>query len=153
MFGIVSRVPMGAHVGLVLGNRLDGGPVAVDMTEKQVLVPGPDHPITINPAGSTVTVRWGDRVVAKTDDALVLRESTYRPVHYLPLDAVDAAVLAPSAHRTYCPYKGDASYYSLVDGDESSDNVVWTYLAPYDAVSEIAGRVAFYQDRVEISAD
>jgi uncharacterized protein (DUF427 family) len=122
------------------------------VTEKQVLVPGPDHPITITPADTTVTVRWAGRVIAKTDDALVLQESTYRPVYYLPLDSVDADVLAPSADRTYCPYKGDASYYSLADRDEVSDNALWTYVTPYDAVSEIAGRVAFYPDRVEITA-
>ena len=55
------------------------------MTEKQVLIPGPDHPITVTPSGQTVTVRFGDRIIAKTDQALVLQESTYRPVHYLPL--------------------------------------------------------------------
>ena len=123
------------------------------MTEKQVLVPGPDHPITVAPAGTTVTVRWAGRVIAKTDDALVLQESTYRPVFYVPLDAVDADVLRPSDHRTYCPYKGDASYYSLADGDQAAENAVWTYLTPYDAVSEIAGRVAFYPQHVEITAD
>src|SRR5215218_9810393 len=112
------------------------------MSEKQVLVPGPDHPITITPVDTTVTVTWADRVIAKTDDALVLRESTYRPVYYLPLDSVDAEVLRTASHATYCPFKGDASYYSLTDGDQVVANAVWTYLAPYDAVSEIAGRVA-----------
>jgi uncharacterized protein (DUF427 family) len=127
------------------------------MAEKTVLVPGPDHPITISPADTAVTVRWAGRVIAKTDDALVLQESTYRPVYYLPLDAVDADVLESSTHRTYCPYKGDASYYSLTDGDVDGDggrvaaDAVWTYLAPYDAVSEIAGRVAFYPQHVEIT--
>jgi uncharacterized protein (DUF427 family) len=121
------------------------------MTERQVLVPGPDHPITVAPAGTSVTVRWGDRVIAKTDDALVLRESTYRPVYYLPLDSVDGDVLRSSSHATYCPYKGDASYYSLVDGDHTVENAVWTYLAPYDAVSEIATRVAFYPQHVDIT--
>jgi uncharacterized protein (DUF427 family) len=122
------------------------------MAEKTVLVPGPDHPITISPADTTVTVRWAGRVIAKTDDALVLQESTYRPVYYLPLDAVDADVLESSTHRTYCPYKGDASYFSLADGDEVSENAVWTYLTPYDAVSAIAGRVAFYPNQVDITA-
>ena len=121
------------------------------MTEKKVLVPGPDHPITVSPATTTVTVRWGDRVIAKTDDALVLQESTYRPVYYLPLEAVDAEVLEPSTHQTYCPYKGDASYYSLTAAEQGSENAVWTYLAPYESVAEIAGRVAFYPDRVEIT--
>jgi len=122
------------------------------MTDKLVLIPGTDHPITISPAGTTVSVTFGDRVIAETDDALVLLESTYPPVYYLPLDAVDADVLTPSSHQTYCPFKGDASYYSLTDGDSASENAVWTYLAPYDAVSEIAGHVAFYPDRVEITA-
>jgi uncharacterized protein (DUF427 family) len=122
------------------------------MTEKKVLVPGPDHPISVTPVGTTVTVRWADRVIAKTDDALVLQESTYPPVYYLPLEAVTADVLTSSTHQTYCPYKGEASYYSLTDGDEVSENTVWTYLTPYDAVAEIAGRVAFYADRVDISA-
>ena len=123
------------------------------MTAKRVLVPGPDHPITIAPTDQTVTVTFGDRIIAKTDQAVVLRESTYRPVFYLPLDAVDADVLEPTSHTTYCPFKGDASYYSLVDGDDVAENAVWSYVSPYDAVSEIAGRVAFYPDRVEITAD
>jgi uncharacterized protein (DUF427 family) len=122
------------------------------MTEKKVLVPGPSHPITVTPADETVTVRFGDRVIAKTDQALVLRESSYPPVYYLPLEAVDADVLEPSSHQTYCPFKGDASYYSLVAGDTVAQNAVWAYVAPYDAVSEIAGHVAFYPDRVEITA-
>jgi len=121
------------------------------MTEKQVLIPGPDHPITVTPSGQTVTVRFGDRIIAKTDQALVLQESTYRPVHYLPLDAVDADVLEPTSHATYCRYKGDASYYSLADGETVAENAVWCYVSPYDAVSEIAGRVAFYPHLVEIT--
>ena len=123
------------------------------MSDKQVLVPGPDHPITISPAATTVTVTWADRVIAKSDDVLVLQESTYRPVYYLPLDAVDADVLTPTSHQTYCPYKGDASYHSLRDGEQVAENAVWTYLAPYDAVSAIAGRVAFYPHLVEITTD
>ena len=122
------------------------------MTDKQVLVPGPDHPITVTPSQQTVTITFGDRVIAKTDDALVLQESTYPAVHYLPLESVDADVLESSTHETYCPFKGDASYYSLRDADSYAENAVWTYRTPYDAVSEIAGHVAFYPDKVEISA-
>ena len=92
-------------------------------------------------------------MIAKSDDVLVLQESTYRPVYYLPLDAVDADVLTPTSHQTYCPYKGDASYHSLRDGEQVAENAVWTYLAPYDAVSAIAGRVAFYPHLVEITTD
>lgn len=122
------------------------------MTEKPVLIPGPDHPITIAPAETTVTVHFGDRLIASSDRALVLREASYAPVYYLPLDAVEPDVLAPTSHETYCPYKGDASYYSLHDGDALAENAVWAYVAPYDAVSSIAGHVAFYADRVTISA-
>ena len=122
------------------------------MTEKQVLVPGPDHPITVTPADTTVTVRLRGRTIAQTERALVLQEASYPPVYYLPLEAVDADVLEPSTHQTYCPFKGDASYYSLRDGDTVSTDAVWTYVTPYDAVSEIAGHVAFYPDRVEITA-
>ena len=121
------------------------------MSEKQVLVPGPDHPITVTSAEHTVTVHFGGRLIAKTDAALVLLESTYPPVYYLPVDAVDPDVLESSEHTTYCPFKGDASYYTLRDGDTSSMNAVWTYLEPYDAVSQIAGHVAFYQDRVDLT--
>jgi uncharacterized protein (DUF427 family) len=124
------------------------------MAEKRVLVPGPDHPITIAPADTTVTVRFHDRVIAKTDRALVLEESGHAPVYYLPLDDVDHAVLQPSSHQTYCPYKGDASYYTLRDRDTDpvavAENAVWSYVAPYDAVSEIAGHVAFYPDAVDV---
>jgi uncharacterized protein (DUF427 family) len=126
--------------------------VVTGMTDKLVLIPGADHPITITPADATVTVHLGQRLIAKTDHGLVLREAGYRPVYYLPLDDVDADVLEPTTHETYCPYKGDASYYSLRDGDTLAENAVWTYVAPYDAVSAIAGHVAFYPDRVTISA-
>jgi uncharacterized protein (DUF427 family) len=122
------------------------------MTEKQVLIPGPDHPITITRSDQTVTVTYDGGVIAKTDRALVLQESTYPPVYYFPLDAVDADVLRPTSHQTYCPYKGDASYYSLAAGEKVSENAVWSYATPYDAVSEIAGHVAFYPHQVEITA-
>ncbi len=122
------------------------------MSEKPVLVPGPDHPITITPATTEVSVRFGDRLIASTDRALVLREASYPPVYYLPLEDVEPDVLEATAHETYCPYKGDASYYSLADGDALAENAVWTYVTPFDAVSPIAGHVAFYPDRVTISA-
>jgi len=109
----------------------------------------------------------------------VLQEASYPAVHYLPLEDVDADVLRPSAHETYCPFKGDASYYSLADvrsdvlkpsdhttycpfkGDASYYSIatadgeltdaVWYYREPYPAVAAIAGHVAFYANRVDIS--
>ncbi len=122
------------------------------MSEKPVLVPGPDHPITVTPADTEVSVRFGDRLIASTDRALVLRQASYPPVYYLPLEDVEPDILEATAHATYCPYKGDASFFSLADGDAVAENAAWTYVAPYDAVSAIAGHVAFYPDRVTISA-
>jgi uncharacterized protein (DUF427 family) len=116
-------------------------------------IPGADHPITVTPSAARVVVRLGDTVLADTTASVELREAGYPPVHYLPPDALDPAVLRPAATTTYCPYKGEASYYTLaVDGDEAVD-AVWTYRAPYPAVEQIAGRLAFYPDKVDITVE
>lgn len=113
--------------------------------------PGADHPITVTPTGRRVTVRIGDTVLADTTGALTLQESTYPAVQYIPLADVEPGRLERTETHTYCPYKGEASYYSLVvpDADETTD-AVWTYENPYDAVAGIAGHVAFYPNRVDI---
>ncbi|MCW2795507.1 DUF427 domain-containing protein [Nocardioides sp.] len=120
------------------------------MSEKQVLIPDATHPITITPTQGRVVVTAGDRVLADSSDALTLRESTYPPVQYVPIGDVDPAVLQRTDHATYCPFKGDAGYYSVVLDGETLDNAVWTYDEPYDAVAEIAGHVAFYPHLVEV---
>ncbi len=116
---------------------------------KPVKVPGPDHPITIAPHPARVVVTAGGRVVADTRDALALREASYPPVLYLPRDDVDLTQLERSDHVTYCPYKGDAAYYGIPAAGERGRDAVWTYEAPYDAVSPIKDRLAFYPDRVD----
>ncbi|MFC4071006.1 DUF427 domain-containing protein [Actinoplanes subglobosus] len=113
---------------------------------KPRLQPGPDHPITITPTGSRVTVTVGGQVVADTADALTLQEASYPPVQYVPLADVDPALISPTDHRTYCPYKGDASYWSL----PGAENAVWGYQDPHDAVAAIKGHVAFYPDKAEV---
>ena len=123
------------------------------MTTRTRLEPGPDHPITIAPPGRHVVVRAGDQVIAETNRALTLNEANYGPVQYVPLGDIDAAVLRPTDHETYCPYKGDASYYTVTTPAGELENVIWTYEEPYEAVSEIAGHVAFYTDRVELSVE
>jgi uncharacterized protein (DUF427 family) len=122
-------------------------------TAKPILVPGPDHPITIerNPARVVVTV--GGRVIADTRSALTLREASYPPVQYIPRSDVDLSALRRTDHASYCPYKGDAAYYSIPAGGNCSVNAVWTYEAPYDAVAAIAGHLAFYPDRVDSIAE
>ncbi len=118
---------------------------------REMKTPGPDHPITVEKNPARVTVRVGDQVVADTTAALVLQESNYPAVQYIPLADVDPALIKPTDTSTYCPYKGDASYYSLVTGDGELTDVIWTYRAPYPAVAEIADHVAFYANKVEIT--
>ncbi len=117
-----------------------------------VLQPGPQHPITIEPAATRVTVKTGDTPVAETTAALALREAGYPTVYYVPLADV-RPVLQPSDSTTYCPYKGEASYYSIVTPEGELADVAWSYVTPYPAVSSIAGYVAFYANRVDVVAE
>jgi uncharacterized protein (DUF427 family) len=119
------------------------------MTERAKRVPGPDHPITIERNPARITVSVGGRVVADTREALTLREASYPPVQYIPRKDVDMSLLERTQHTTYCPYKGDASYYSIPSGGTKSVNAIWTYEAAFPAVSAINEYVAFYRDRVD----
>jgi len=119
------------------------------MTARPIKNPGPDHPISIEPNPSRVVVTVGGKVIADTCDALTLREASYPPVQYIPRRHVDMAALTRSDHTTYCPYKGDASYYSIPAGGGRSVNAVWTYEAPFEAMAQIKDHVAFYPDRVD----
>lgn len=121
------------------------------MTERPVLHPTAEHPITVTPTGARVTVRVNGELVADSTDAVTLQESTYPAVQYIPLSDVVAERLQHSNTCTYCPYKGEAAYYSVAAGDDVVDDALWTYPKPYPAVAEIAGRVAFYPDKAEIT--
>ena len=118
-----------------------------------IKVPDAGHPITIDTDTVQVVARVGNSVIAETKAALTLREAGHPAVYYIPVDDVVPGALRPSAAQSYCPYKGDASYYDIVlaDGTELAD-AVWTYRAPYQAVEAIAGHVAFYPDRVQVTA-
>jgi uncharacterized protein (DUF427 family) len=96
-----------------------------------------------------IVVTVAGRIIADTKAALTLRESTYPPVQYIPRKDVDMSLLERTTNFTYCPYKGDCSYYSIPAGGHRSTNAVWTYETPYDAVSAIKECVAFYPDRVD----
>jgi uncharacterized protein (DUF427 family) len=119
------------------------------MTTKTIKIPSADHPITIELNPKQVVVSVAGRVIAKTREALTLREASYPAVQYIPRKHVDMSLLEPTDHATYCPYKGDCPYYSIPIGGERSRNAVWTYEAPYAAVAEIKDHVAFYPDRVD----
>jgi uncharacterized protein (DUF427 family) len=123
------------------------------MTDRPVLEPTADHPITIEPTGKHVTVRVNGELVADTHGALTLQESTYPAVLYIPLDDVVAERLTPSDTETYCPFKGDASYYNVTAGDSTVDDAIWTYVKPYPAVAQIAGHVAFYPDKADVTVE
>ncbi|QRP45655.1 DUF427 domain-containing protein [Amycolatopsis sp. FDAARGOS 1241] len=120
------------------------------MSQAAQKIPGPDHPITVEPNAARVVVKLGDAVIADTTRAQVLREAGYPAVQYIPREDVDFSALARTEHHTYCPYKGDASYYSLPAVGSAGDNAVWTYEEPYDAVSPIKDHLAFYPNRVSI---
>jgi uncharacterized protein (DUF427 family) len=119
------------------------------MTDRTIKIPGPNHPITVEPNQGRVVVTLGGRVVADTGEALTLREAGYPPVQYIPRKDVDMAALARSATTTYCPYKGEAAYFSVPAGGDRSVDAIWTYEAPYDAVAEIKDHLAFYPDRID----
>ncbi len=119
------------------------------MAGKSMKIPGPDHPISITANPSRIVVTVHGKVVADTRDALTLREANYPAVQYIPRRDVDMTALTRSEHTTYCPYKGDASYYSIPAGGDRSLNAVWTYETPFEAMTQIKDYVAFYPDRID----
>jgi uncharacterized protein (DUF427 family) len=117
--------------------------------EKQIKIPGPDHPISIEANPSRVVVTVAGHVIADTQKALTIREASYPAVQYVPRSDVDMAALTRTEHTTYCPYKGAASYYSIPAGGDRSVNAVWSYESPFAAVNQIRDYVAFYPSRVD----
>lgn len=120
------------------------------MTDRKILIPDTNHPIGIEQSPSTVVVRKGALQIARTSSALTLSEASYPLVQYIPRVDVDMSQLERSEHTTYCPYKGEANYYSIPALGETGLNGVWTYEAPFEAVGGIAGHLAFYPDRVSV---
>ena len=119
------------------------------MTDRPVKIPGPNHPISIEPNPSRVVVKVGGKIIADTSSALTLREVSYPPAQYIPRRDVDMTALTRTEHTSYCPYKGDASYYSIPAGGDRSSNAVWTYETPFEAMAQIKDYLAFYPDRVD----
>jgi uncharacterized protein (DUF427 family) len=119
---------------------------------RPVMLPGPDHPITIEPTPGRVEARVHGRVIAETASALTLREADYPPVQYIPLADADAGALRRTDTTSYCPFKGEASYWSIVTEDAELTDAVWGYEHPHEAMAQLAGHVAFYPDRVEVTA-
>jgi uncharacterized protein (DUF427 family) len=116
----------------------------------EMKLPGPDHPITVAFNPKRIQVEYNGHVIADTRRALVLREATYPAVQYIPREDVDMDYMSPTDHHTYCPYKGEASYHTILMDGRFADNAVWSYEDPYPAMAEIKGHLAFYPNQVTI---
>lgn len=112
-------------------------------------LPGPDHPIAIEPHAERIRVRVGNIVVADTMRALALREASYPVVYYIPREDADMSLLTATDHSTHCPYKGDASYFTITVDGRDAVNAVWSYQQPYPAMAAIKDYLAFYPNRVD----
>jgi len=112
-------------------------------------LPGADHPITVTRNGKRVRVTFAGRIIADTENALTLKEASYKPALYVPRADADMSLLAPTNHHTHCPYKGDANYFTISVDGRSAENAVWSYEQPYPAMAEIKEYLAFYPDRVD----
>ncbi len=121
------------------------------MAQRAVHQPTAEHPITVTPTGRHVVVRVNGEVVAETDAALTLQESTYPAVQYVPLADVSPSVLTRTDTTTYCPYKGEANYYDVSAAGATVGDAIWTYEQPYPAVAQIAGHVAFYANKADVT--
>jgi uncharacterized protein (DUF427 family) len=106
----------------------------------------PEHRIALKVAAVRVRVTFQGEVVADTLSAIRLEEGSYPAVYYIPRQDVKMERLVRSSHHTYCPFKGEASYFSLKDGPE---NAVWSYEKPYDEMAALTELLAFYPDKVD----
>ena len=113
-------------------------------------LPGPDHPITITANPKRVRVVADGVVIADTTHALTLKEASYPAVQYVPRADTKMELLKKTDRTTHCPYKGDASYFTILANGKPIENAIWTYEAPFPAMAEISGHLAFYPDRVKI---
>jgi uncharacterized protein (DUF427 family) len=119
------------------------------MNTRPEKIPGPDHPISISGNERRVVIKVAGQLIADTRAALRLQEASYPAVLYIPRADVDMSKLQRTEHTTYCPYKGDCSYFSIPSGGARSVNAVWSYEKPYASVSKIDRYLAFYPSRVD----
>ena len=132
-------------MSLTLGN----GPLSGEPAPANYTIHGPRHRIMVEPTPKRVRIELAGEIVADTTRALRLHETGHLPVYYIPADDVRTALMKPTDHRTTCPFKGEASYFSAVVGDRTEENVAWTYPEPLDDVAPIAGHIAFYLAQVD----
>lgn len=112
----------------------------------------PEHTIRVNPFDGVVVVTFGEAIIASSDEALELREANYPPVFYIPFKDIYFEFLNPSDTKTYCPFKGDASYWNAAASGEAAKDVMWAYQRPFDEMAIIRDHAAFYPSKVRIEA-
>lgn len=109
----------------------------------------PDHRVDFEPSSDRIRVKLGGVVIADSNRTLTVRETNHEPVTYFPRRDVRFDLLEATSHQTFCPFKGDASYWTIRAGDAVRENAVWGYEDPFAEAEKLAGYVAFYADRVE----
>ncbi|WP_421579939.1 DUF427 domain-containing protein [Shinella sp. M31] len=120
------------------------------MSDRPILIPNDNHRITIERSKRRVIVKAEGIMIADSTRALMLSETNHSKVFYIPRADIDASLLARSDHSTYCPYKGDASYFSIPAAGERGVNAIWSYENPFLAAAEVKDHLAFYADRVDV---
>ncbi|MEE8488099.1 MAG: DUF427 domain-containing protein [Gemmatimonadota bacterium] len=113
----------------------------------------PDYRVDLESDTKRIRVRFDGEIVADSRRTLVVRETKHDPVIYFPREDVRFERLERTRHQTFCPFKGDASYWSLRVGDRIEDNAAWSYESPFDEVAGLKDYIAFYPDRVEWDDD
>ncbi|MEE8473968.1 MAG: DUF427 domain-containing protein [Myxococcota bacterium] len=109
----------------------------------------PDYRVNLDPSTARVRVSFAGEMIAESERTLMVRETKHTPVVYFPRDDVRLDLLEATSHVTFCPFKGEASYWTLRVGDRVEENVVWSYADPFDEVAGIKDYVSFYADRVD----
>ncbi len=109
----------------------------------------PDYQIDVAPAGKHVRIEVNGQAIVDSKNALLMREQNHKPVYYFPQSDVDMSLFERTGHSTHCPFKGDASYWTLMVNGRVLEDVMWSYLTPCDEVADIAQYVAFYRDRID----
>ena len=121
--------------------------------EKDNSAPGfakhPGYRLELMPSAKRVRVKFGGETIIDSTNAVLMLENTYIPIYYFPWQDFKAEFAEKTAHRSHCPFKGDASYWTLKAGGKSAENAVWGYETPYDEVQQLAGHVAFYWQQMD----
>ncbi len=116
----------------------------------EMKTPGPDHPLTFTPSHRCVRALYDGHLIADSGGAVICREATYPPVYYFPKADVEMSVLTKTTHASHCPYKGDATYWTILRDGQLAENGAWSYETPYPASDAIGGMIAFYPDVVTV---